>query len=512
MAMSEDAVAVIERLGRALPDIGMGKVAFGQTVHYQPNYGEAKSGKPEVAAARLANAEYKKTRHENHFAAVHGPVVFRWPGIGLSQMQERLLAGLLADLSYFGRAESICHAELITTKTMEDVPDIGWCLPTAGRRISARCRDVFCPDPANFRVTDLWMRRPSDGEPRIDPLDAPQHLVDALLSTDMKPDGAQWISYEMPPDWPGKRVIRIPRTTREEVRPVNAGLRIARYLRFSLQCRVTVQPKFTVPLAEQFRAAVNSHFCKEFGDGESSFALFGHLNNRPQDAVGEHQHAFYLPTRAFGDDENPDQSGMITDLHVWCPYGFTRAETQILLRVQRLTWKDGRYPVRPVLTAMSKDPPDELPLATGTVKSRIWRSETPFIPPRHFYRGDRSKPKMRELDSPERQLIGCLRKAGITTSGEVRRLALSDIRREPIESVPPMPLWEIVRAPGGEETPFDEAVASATHINGNGIRGGNQQRIGFFMEIRFDSDVALPMPAFGQSNHFGLGLFVPSRG
>jgi hypothetical protein len=29
------------------------------------------------------------------------------------------------------------------------------------------------------------------------------------------------------------------------------------------------------------------------------------------------------------------------------------------------------------------------------------------------------------------------------------------------------------------------------------------------MEIRFGSEVALSMPAFGHSNHFGLGLFVP---
>ena len=504
MALGGDAVAVIESLGRVLPEIGMGKVAFGQTVHYQPNYGAA-------VTVEKQDARYKNTRHENHFAAVHGPVIFRWPGICLSEIQVTLLAGLLSDLSYFGRSESICQAELITAQIVNGLPEIGWCLPTGGRKISAQCRDVFCPNPADFHVTDLWARR--SGSPNSDSPDAPKHLVDALLSTDMKPDGAQWISYEMPADWPGNRVVRTSRTTHEDMKPLNDGPRIARYLRFSLQCRVPVQPKFTVPLAEQFRAAANSHFCKEFGDGQSSFALFGHPKDRPKDAVEEHQHAFYLPTRSFGDDENLDETGQITNLHVWCPYGFTRAETQILLRVQRLMWKDGRYPVRPVLTAMSMEPPIGVPLATGTVKSRIWRSETPFVPPRHFYRGDRSKPKMRESDSPERQLIGCLRQAGITTSGEVRRLALSEMRREPIESLPPMPLWSIVRAPSGEETPFADAVTSPTHTNGSDVgRTGNQQRIGFFMEIRFESEVALSMPAFGHSNHFGLGLFVPTRG
>jgi hypothetical protein len=36
-----------------------------------------------------------------------------------------------------------------------------------------------------------------------------------------------------------------------------------------------------------------------------------------------------------------------------------------------------------------------------------------------------------------------------------------------------------------------------------------RQRIGFFMEIAFKTEVALQMPAFGHSNHCGLGLFVP---
>jgi CRISPR-associated protein Csb2 len=98
--LSIDAVGLLESLGRILPEIGIGKVAFGQTVHYQPNYGAA-------GADEKQEARYKNTRHENHFAAVDGPVIFRWSSISLSQKQETLLARLLADLSYFGRSESI---------------------------------------------------------------------------------------------------------------------------------------------------------------------------------------------------------------------------------------------------------------------------------------------------------------------------------------------------------------------------------------------------------------------
>ncbi len=497
--LSQDAAQLLEYLGVALPEIGFGRVAFGQTVHYQPNYG--------VTADR-DDARYKKTRHENHFVAVHGPVIFRWPDIDLSSTHESLLAKMLTEVSYFGRAESICKVEKIAASDIEAMDGIGWCRPTSGRKISAQCRDVFCPNPENFRVTDLWARRGDN--PSVESEEAPAHLVNALLSTDMKADGAVWVSYEMPEDWPAKRVVRTPRIAKHQSVPANRGPRIARYLRFSLQCRIPIHQKFTMPLAEQFRTAASRYFRDQFGEDQTSFALFGHQQDRPADAIGEHQHAFYLPTRGLSIPSSLDERGSIAELHVWCPYGLTQAEAQILQRIQRLVWKDGRYPVRPVLTAMSLEPPQGLPLATGNVKCRVWRSETPFLPPRHFYRTSRGEHKMREAESPERQLIACLRQAGVTASGEVRRLTLSGERPDTLESLPPVPYWSIVRAPDGE---FTGAVSSAAHTNGGGTSPEpNRQRIGFFMEIAFDTEVALPMPAFGHSNHFGLGLFVPAIG
>ncbi|HLI83766.1 MAG TPA: type I-U CRISPR-associated protein Csb2 [Bryobacteraceae bacterium] len=495
-ALSQDAAELIETLGRALPEIGFGKVTFGQTVHYQPNYG---------ATADRAEARYKNTRHENHFAAVHGQVVFRWSGVELSLAQQGLLTEMLEEMSYLGRAESICQAEPITVAEIESVSGIGWCRPNSGRKISARCRDVFCPNPEDFRVTDLWARRADN--PSVESEEAPKHLVNALLSSDMKVDGAKWVSYEMPDDWPAGRVVRQAQIQKKGQQSVNDGPRIARYLRFSLQCRVPIHSKFTVPLAEQFRSEASRYFLQRFGGDQTSFALFGHQEDRPPDIIGEHQHAFYLPTRSFTDRDDLGWPSSITELHVWCPYGLTSAETQILLRVQRLIWKDGRYPVRPVLTAMGLEPPRDIPLATGTTKSRVWRSETPFVPPRHFLR---ASGRMRESESPEQQLIACLRQAGITASGEIRRIGLSEEQPEIVGSLPPMPLWSIVRAPAGERGPFRDGIVLAAHVNGAAMKPEqNCQRIGFFMEVSFDTEIAFPMPAVGHSNHFGLGVFVP---
>src|SRR5262249_48718000 len=104
-----DCIAVIEDLGRELPDIGVGKVSFAQTVHWQPNYGAA-------GTEERAGSSYKNTRHENHFVAVHGPVFFRWPGVTLTPEEHRMLEALLAELTYFGRAESLCHAAIFNAE------------------------------------------------------------------------------------------------------------------------------------------------------------------------------------------------------------------------------------------------------------------------------------------------------------------------------------------------------------------------------------------------------------
>jgi CRISPR-associated protein Csb2 len=487
---SADCIALVETLGRELPEIGTGKVSFGYTVHWQPNYGAA-------GTEDKAEASYKNTRHENHFAAVPGPVFFRWQKAALTPELRCLMELLLAELAYFGRAESLCHAELCETEPSET--DTGWCKPTDGRKISATCRDVFCAIPTDFRFTDLWSRRADNLTP--DSPNAPAHLVDRLLSSDMKADGAAWRSYQMPEGWPHKWVVRTPLTAHSlcKITP-SVGSKVAHYLCFSLQCRVPLQPKFIVSLSEQFRAAANSHLCKVYGDGTPSFALFGHSEDRPEDAIGDHQHAFYLPMATKDDPHR-----FLSNLHIWCPYGFTQAEVEILLRINRLNWGSGKYPVRPVLTSLSKEPPSDAPFSTGKTKSKLWRSASPFVPPRYFYRGRGAKVKLKEKDRPELQLAECLEAAGIQVTGEIRRHPLINgtIQND-------KPLWDIVRAELGEESVNGAPMVTVpTHRNGSIGRRGMEQRVGGFFEVEFVEPVTLTQPALGHSCHFGLGLFVP---
>ena len=483
-------LALLESLGRELPEFAVGPASFSQTVHWQPNFGAA--DKDERAAAT-----YRRTRHENHFTATASPVYFCWKNLTLDAQQRALLVDILPHVSYFGRAESLCSLELVDSN---DRPDDGWCRPclTNGnpiRRIAENCRDVFCSEPQDFQAADLWSRRA--GRDELDRNNATPHLVEDLLAHQPLPDGGRWVSYEMPVGWPGRWVVRVAKSVRRKA-PASPAPRIAHYLRFSLQCRIPVPLKFTVPLAEQFRKSALAHYRRANGGG-ISFALSGH--NRPEDVEGEHQHAFYLPLGTNG-----ARSDSLNELHLWCPYGFTQAEVEALMRVHRLDWGSGKYPVKPVLMAIGNTVPDDCQISIGQISSRIWRSRTPFVPPRYFYRGNLHGAKLKAKDAPEQQLALCLRQAGIDTTGEICRLTPNGQAQR---SIPPVSDWDIVRAPEGEEEFPTEGVVTAVHVPSASAKTEKTRRIGLFFELTFDAPVTFPMPALGHSCHYGLGLFVP---
>jgi CRISPR-associated protein Csb2 len=484
-------LSLLEALGCELPEIGVGPVTFSHTVHWQPNFGETDKDGQQAAV-------YKRTRHENHFAATESPIVFRWRKAAIDEEQRSLLNNTLEHVTYFGRAESMSTFEMI-----DDIEfsHSGWCLACLKdgkpvRRIAENCRDVFCPNPLDFRAADLWSRRA--GREQLDPNQAPPHLVEDLLEHQPLPDGARWVSYEMPEGWPGKWVVRVPKSTLPERSSPSPTPRVAHYLRFSLQCRVPIPLKFTVPLAEQFRKKGLTHFGSA-NNGAISFALSGH--NKPKDAEGDHQHAFYLPLGA-----NDDRSGLLSELHVWCPYGFTQAEIEALMRVERLDWGGGKYPIRPVLLAINNTVPEGCPISTGQLSGRTWRSRTPFVPPRYFYRGNLHGAKLKTKDTPEHQLVQCLRQAGIETAVEIHRMTLSG---EAQESIPPLSDWEIVRTPEGDEESLEGSVSTDVHVPISSPKSEKSRRIGLFFELTFDSPASFRMPALGHSSHFGLGLFVP---
>lgn len=456
---SDELIQALEVLGRELPTFVLPKVSFSRAVHYQPNYGA-------TAKDETALAKYKRVRHENHFAAVGDDILVRWTLHGIDDKTKSSILALLDELAvritYFGRAESVCEVSVSEDDSSDDMREVRPAVQNGQpcRQIDVGCRDVFCPNPGDFQASDLWKRRDSE---TVDGA-APKHLVQNLIDAPQPlPDGAAWYSYHMPRGWPEQWVVRYPRPSRQ--RRIDQGI-IARYLEFSLQCRIPVPAKHVVSIAELYRrAAISIH-------KDASYPLSGH--DRPGSIEIGHYHAFYLP--------QIDASGQYLDrLIVWCSHGFTRREVNALMSVGALHWADGRVPARPVLLQMHR----ELPTSrTG----RIWRSATPFVPPRYWYRKRIAEGRIRESDSPENQLRQSLFENGVAdaATSAISRFHLTDEE------------WTICKVHLSKQ-------AQLTKLEPD-------RRVGVFLQVEFNKPVSLPFPSFGHSCHFGLGQFHSCSG
>jgi CRISPR-associated protein Csb2 len=452
---SADLIQTLEILGRELPTFVLPKVSFSRSVHYQPYYKKDKK--------LTEYASYQRARHENHFVAVGDDVFVRW---NLSDVDEAtreqvrsLVSSVAGRITYFGRAESVCELSVddessvgsheVRVAVQHDRP---------ARRIGPGYRDVFCPNPIDFQATDLWKRRESEFDDSL----ARKHLVQDLIDTPQPlPDGSAWFSYRMPEGWPQQWVVR------HAAKPKRKSKRdrvIAHFLEFSLQCRIPVPMKHTVSIAEMFReAAIRKH-------RSPSFALSGH--DRPGGLEGNHLHAFYLP-------QPSKKGGYLSLLQVWCIHGFTQHEVNALMSVGAIRWADGRFPARPVLLRLQRDLPPLVP-------SRTWRSATPFVPPRYWYRKKLTEGRVREPYSPENQLRQCLDENGADTS-------LLSVQRDCGAAAS----WNVCK------------VHLPKRIRLAGTESGH--RIGVSLTIASAGPIVLPFPSLGHSSHFGLGLFLPTE-
>ena len=451
---SDELIQTLETLGRELPIFQIPKVSFSRAIHYQPNYGA-------TSKSDIALAKYKKVRHENHFAGVGGDVLVQWQLGEIDEATKKTVRDLLDDvagrITYLGRGESVCEVQ-VEDEPLDEVAVVQVSMKDGSpcRRIDPTCRDVFCPNPADFRASDLWMRRSNDAADGM----ARKHLVQDLLDAPQPlPDGSAWYSFRMPAGWPEKWIVRHPQLPRRQRRRDQV---IAHFLEFSLQCRIPIPVKHTVSIAEMFRAdAIRKH-------GKPSFALSGH--DRPDNIEGHHLHAFYLPQL--------DPTGQyLHKLHVSSVYGFTQREVNALMSVGALRWAGGRFPARPVMLRVQREPP-------ASHESRIWQSSTPFVPPRFWYRKKLAEGRVREADSPENQLRNNLMENGVdVTAASVDRIHVAESQ------------WDICKVHLPKQNRLNNSEPD--------------RRVGVFLRVEFADPVVFPLPSFGHSSHFGMGQFIP---
>lgn len=367
-------VPILERLAAELPSFHLPVATTAHTRHYMP-WEKKGPGDRTLVLDPFVVTEPKSA------------VVAIWREADLTSEERDLLARLLANLGYLGRAESWCDAQLI------DSPPEPNCFPLEGDatppgdweitrvlapKISLKLKDL-CVDTADLR-----------GGGRIDP------------------PGARWCQYVRPANCFSIKAGRM------DGRPSGPRPTVFRY---ALAGSVLPLVTDTLRIAELARKSVMAQYGRANGNAASPILSGKAPDGAPLEG---HQHAFYLPT-----DENYD--GHIDHLTVWVPGGLGEQELDALARVRALNPGGGRPQLQVAFLAQGKAE-DFRDSARIFGTAQTWMSATPFVLNRHVkLRGVGANKRL--VDGPADQVRRELgRRAEMATS---------------IESIEPVPASSI---------------------------------------------------------------------
>lgn len=271
------------------------------------------------------------------------PVVMEW-GASLPADQHRALEVLADQLTYLGRAESVCE---ISIGRAGDASGLR-CAPSDRADWSGPLVQLLAP-VVPLRMEDLTVR----------PLDLHKRRM-------LDPPGARWVPYRLESrnGYPRSE----PRMTRlaDESKPT--------VVRFHVDAPALPALEAAVTMGEALRQAAMSRY-----DGQSATLSGKDGSSKPLE--DGHRHAHFLST-----DEDDD--GLIDHFTVWAPGGLGQDEIAALAQVQVLKGRgfanvsDFR-PVRMGLLMVGCE--DLLPdfLHGGADGAHHWVSHTPFAPSRH---------------------------------------------------------------------------------------------------------------------------------
>jgi CRISPR-associated protein Csb2 len=414
---------------------------------------------------RLPEAAVAHTRHYDQanngvkffdtFVSVNpgDALLWLWPDVNLGEEERETLAGLLASLGTFGRAESWCEARLLSEEEARSAAEesVG-----AGSQVS-------CPATAGADMAGLEMMRlllPAAG------VDADELFETLKVETgvmrqrkQLDPTGSRWVTYTRP------RNILQPRRSRPTIPKKETQYTVAR---FALSSSVLPLATGAMPFAEMARFAL-SDLRAQHTRNLYSPAFEG--KTRDGVPLSGHEHAHFFAT-----DENGD--GRLDHLTVYAPCGFNQDDVEALGQLPSVKRYGNLPKVRTVLLGLGdKKDFSDVPVFKA---SKRWRSVTPFSLPRFANRGGGKPPRPRDL--PEAQLARELKSRGLP---------------EPIR---------IIRIDGyvTDKRPKFRWLEFHRRRLRKGTEGHGL--VGF--EIEFAEEVPGPI-AVGFGCHFGLGLFMP---
>lgn len=463
---TERVQALIAKLAGAPPAFALPAATSSHTRHYMP-----------INAGR--NEERTKIFDTFIHVAPGERLTVLWP-VELTTDERELLAAILANLNYFGRAESLAEASLL--------PASATLPPADARPLEA---DEIEPDrgevvrllaPMSEAELASWLS--TRAEPASSAkkgrkgkaVSLPTSVFDALLSDNghlkaagwTQPPGSKWVSYLRPEESFQIAPRRDPQPSR--IQPTVA--------RFAIVSAVPPQITQALSLGERFHRALASR-----SDGAPVFT--GCTEEKTARTDG-HRHAYYL-------SECDERRGEVKFLSIFARDGFgDRARDS--LESLRKTWGFEGHDLQLVLLGVGH--PQDFAGTNGDAgqcrlfaTSRDWISLTPFVPTHHLKTRKNGEAKR----DPDGLAIG-------SPEHDLRRL-LASAALPPLEEVSEVPHLQLAN----RRLRWLQFQRLRQH--GEGARAGVH---GFGFRLRFAEEVRGPI-AVGYGAHFGLGLFVPAE-
>ncbi len=417
------------------PDFHLPRGMANHTRHYMPLY------------------EGKKTLILDSFIAVspESPVYFIWNG-ELDEEDRALLQNLVSHLSYFGRAESWCRAELVDTW---EKPNCHWMGPDAQIPPNRDLVRVLAPKP------DVTLQ---------------ELMVDTLTMRGkqkrLEPPGSDWLLYAR------ERESLSPLPRRPAVPSMSSQrFTVARYAMDSIPLPLVTA---TLNIAELARRAVMAQYGRA-SNGEISPLISG--KDADSNPLTGNQHAYFLPTDEDGD-------GRLDHLSIYIPAGLSDKACRALANTNMLRVKDG-VEIRLLLLGFCRA--GDQGAGDYFLWSNTWRSATPFVMHRHPKRYRSGLAKLKEdgtqVDGPEDQI---LREWMLRCDGDSSLPHIIQIDR--------LPEFRSGNNRRVSWLDFRSERSSYSAPSSAGIGGG--------FRITFASRVCGPV-ALGYAAHYGLGLFRP---
>ncbi len=506
--LSDEPQVRVEPILRALADppmFALPSASSGHTRHYMPWHKKWEAAEPDRSKTKVFDAFVS--------IAPDSQTVACWPSVELEPAQRELLARLLANMNYLGRAESWCEARLLDDADARSFIDSANCAALADGESPSPDDEIvrmLCPDPATAfaddRVVDVESISQGRGKNKTTtevrrPVYEPNwHLcMETLRLHDQKwsdPPGSIWVAYTRARDC--FEIRRAPRKARL------ANALPPQMLRFAIDGSVLPSITDTLPVAEAARAALIRRMVDARGrtaygaawsrelhkTGGQPVPLDGAITGKDADGKPsiDHAHAYFLPT-----DEDCD--GRIDHLTVFARGGFAPDEMRAMesLRTIRLRGRDNdAHPLRVLLLGSSRlDPQQPSPARS----EREWVSVTPYIATRHAKSRGRNRI---EVASPQAQvafLIADLRSQLSAVVPGISELA------SPVEIEPLLEGGRFEVANGRRPAEFRRSRSKSDD-------DGDRRLAGAF-RIRIPSGLVGPI-SLGYGAHFGMGQFVPA--